>query len=249
MENNHYGSRLFQRDLNFAMQLSIEKIAHALELPKGKIERWIRQGRIPLVRQDNTCTFDQQALERWASQHNLAFRPDEPQMPKCVSSHENSLTAALQNGGIHYDVAGAQAREVFQSVVDGIDCIPAANKTLLVEKLIEREALASTGIGKGVAIPHPREPESIGIFNPAVAACFLSAPIDFHALDGRPVSILFILLSPSVQTHLQILSKLSFCLRQEDFVAFLKTPPQPDALRSRLGQMERLCEKQNPRQR
>jgi len=230
------------------MQLSIEKIAHALALPKGKIERWIRQGRIPLVRQDNVCTFDQQALERWASQNNLAFRPDEPQMPPCVPSNENSLTAALKNGGAHYDVAGTQTGEVFQSAVDRLDSIPPANKALLVEKLIERESLASTGIGKGIAIPHPRNPESIGICNPAVAACFLSTPIEFHALDGRPVAILFILLSPSVQTHLQILSKLSFCLRQEDFVAFLKTPPQPETLMSRLGQMERLCDTRDLRQ-
>jgi nitrogen PTS system EIIA component len=247
--NNYYVFRLFQRDLVFAMQLSIEKIAHALALPKGKIERWIRQGRIPLVRQDNACTFDQHALERWASQHNLTFRPDEPQIQKCTPSDENSLTAALENGGIHYDVAGTQAGEVFQSAVDHLDCVPAANAPLLVEKLIEREALASTGIGKGIAIPHPREPESIGIRNPAVAACFLSAPIEFHALDGRPVSILFILLSPSVQAHLQILSKLSFCLRQEDFVAFLKTRPRPEALMSRLGEMEPLCDQRDPRHR
>jgi len=232
-----------------AMQLSLEKIARALELPKGKIERWIRQGRIPLVRHDNICTFDRQALERWASQNNLAFRPDEPQVQKCLPPHEDGLTAALQKGGIHYDVAGSQVSEVFQFAAERLDCIPAANKSLLVEKLTEREELASTGIGKGIAIPHPREPESIGICDPAVAACFLSAPIDFHALDGLPVSILFIILSPSVQVHLQILSKLSFSLRQDDFIAFLKTSPQPEALMTRLGQIESLCEKRDLRQR
>ena len=231
------------------MQLNIERVAHALRLPKGKIERWIRQGRIPLVRQDNLCTFDRQTLEKWASQHNLAFRPDDPQTQKCAPPDENSLMSVLQNGGIHYDVAGSQAMEVFQSAVDRLDCIPSGNKALLVEKLAERESLASTGIGKGIAIPHPREPESIGIGNPAVAACFLSAPIDFNALDGRPVSILFILLSPSVQVHLQILSKLSFCLRQDEFIAFLKTSPPPEALLSRLGQMESLCENPDPRPR
>lgn len=231
------------------MQLNIDKIAHALELPKGKIERWIRQGRIPLVRHENICSFDRQALERWASQHNLVFRPEEPQIQKCAPSNENSLAAALENGGVHFDVIGSRPTEVFQHAVDRLDCIPMENKALLVEKLAEREALASTGIGKGIAIPHPREPESIGIRIPAVATCFLSSPADFQALDGRPVSVLFILLSPSVQVHLQILSRLSFCLRQEDFIAFLKKPPQPEALISRLGQMESLCEKRDPRQR
>jgi PTS system nitrogen regulatory IIA component len=231
------------------MQLSIEKIACALDLPKGKIERWVRQGRIPLVRRDDICTFDRQTLERWARQHNLAFRPGAQQPQECVISDETSLTAALQNGGVHYDVEGTLTPAVFASAVDRIECIPAAVKPRLVEKLAEREALASTGIGKGIAIPHPREPESVGIQTPAVAACFLSAPIDFQALDGRPVSTLFILLSPSVQAHLQILSRLSFCLRQEAFIAFLKQPPDPETLITRLGQMEALCEKSNPRQR
>lgn len=231
------------------MQLSIEKIACALDLPKGKIERWIRQGRIPLVRQDNMCTFDRQNLERWASQHNLAFRPGEPQLQECGLSDHTSLVAALNNGGVHRDVPGTRPLEVLREAVDRIDCIPAPDKPLILEKLIEREALASTGIGKGIAIPHPREPESMGISMSAVAACFLSAPIDFQALDGRPVSILFILLSPTVQVHLQILSRLSFCLRQEDFIAFLFPPPEPAALVSRLGQMESLCETRAPRQR
>jgi PTS system nitrogen regulatory IIA component len=231
------------------MQLSIEKIACALDLPKGKIERWIRQGRIPLVRHDNTCTFDQQTLVRWASQHNLTFRPEAQQPPECIVDDQTSLTTALQNGGVHYNVEGAEPLSVFESAVARIDCIPMPDKMRLVQKLIEREALASTGIGKGIAIPHPRDPQSIGIQVPAVAACFLSTPVDFQALDGRPVQILFLLLSPSVQIHLQILSRLSFCLRQEDFIAFLKPPPEPEALMARLGQMEALCDKQNPRQR
>ena len=231
------------------MQLSIEKIACALDLPKGKIERWIRQGRIPLVRQDNVCTFDQQALERWASQHNLTFRPDEPQLQECGLTDQTSLAAALKWGGVHRDGPGTQVADVMRAAVDRIGCIAVPDKPRLVEKLLEREALASTGIGKGIAIPHPREPESVGIDTPAVAACFLSAPIEFHSLDGRPVAILFILLSPSVQVHLQILSRLSFCLRQEDFVAFLQQRPEPAALVSRLDQMENLCEKRDSRQR
>jgi PTS system nitrogen regulatory IIA component len=231
------------------MQLSITEIACALDLPKGKIERWIRQGRIPLVRRDEACTFDRQTLERWASQHNLAFRPGVKQQRDYDIPDDTSLATALKNGGVHYDVDGSQANEVFASAVARLNCIPSANKPHLVDKLVEREALASTGIGKGIAIPHPREPESLGIQEPAVAACFLSAPVDFQALDGRPVSTLFILLSPSVQIHLQLLSRLSFCLRQEAFTAFLKQSPDPPALILRLSQMEAQCEKANPRHR
>jgi PTS system nitrogen regulatory IIA component len=230
------------------MQLSIKKIARALDLPGGKIERWIRQGRIPLVQRGTICTFDQKALERWASQHNLVFRPDGNQKPECALTDEPRLAAALHNGGVHYDIKGTCAAEVFQIAVASMDFIPEADKPHLVQKLEEREALTSTGIGKGIAIPHPRDPESLDLQVPALAACFLAAPIDFQALDGRPVSILFILLSPSVQTHLQILSRLSFCLRQESFITFLKQVPDAEALKNRLDEMETLCENSNRRQ-
>jgi len=229
------------------MKLNIEQIACALDLPRGKIERWIRQGRIPLVQRDHICTFDQQVLKRWAAQHNLEFRPERNRPVECLLSEDVTLEAALRNGGIHYGIEGRRVVDVFQAAVERIEAIPAADKLRLVEKLVERETLTSTGIGKGVAIPHPREPESLGIQISAVAACFLANPVEFQALDGRPVTIMFILLSPSVRRHLQILSRLSFCLRQEAFVAFLKLTPEADTLMSRLGKMESLCEKSGQR--
>lgn len=220
------------------MKLTVTQVACALDLPKGKIERWIRQGRIPLARRDNICTFDRQTLQRWASQHGLSFNSESRRDEECPRPNAISLAAALDKGGVYYDVGGTGPAEVFATLVDQMACIPGKDKALLVEKLEEREALASTGIGKGIAIPHPRDPESLGLPTPAVAACFLSTPVDFQALDGRPVSILFVLLSPAVSVHLQLLSRLSFCLRQEAFVAFLQKRPAPDALMTRLGQME-----------
>lgn len=220
------------------MKLSIAQIACALELPEGKIERWIRQGRIPLSRREDVCTFDRQTLERWAAQHNLVFLPEGRRQAECANPGETSLATALQTGGVYFDIRGTCTAEVFTAALDRMTFIPPADKNPLVRRLEERETLASTGIGKGIAIPHPREPESLGLQTPSVSACFLSTPIDFNAVDGRPVSIMFFLLSPTVRTHLQILSRLSYCLRQEAFVTFLQQPPQPEALITRLGRME-----------
>jgi PTS system nitrogen regulatory IIA component len=220
------------------MKLSIAQVARALDLPEGKVERWIRQGRIPLARRDNTCTFDRQTLQRWAAQHNLLFQPDgQPKQASRRPSHIG-LAAALQRGGVLYDVDGTCQAEVLAAAVEQMTFLPPEKKAPLLAKLEERETLASTGIGNGIAIPHPREPESLGFQEPTVAACFLSTAIDYQALDGRPVSILFILLSPTVQAHLQLLSKLSFCLRQDAFVAFLTARPTPEALMARFEDLE-----------
>ena len=220
------------------MKLSIAEIATALDLPRRKIERWIRQGRIPLNRRGDACTFDRQALERWADAHHLKFCTDGGRQPSSGGPPAESLLSAIDRGGIHYHVAGQGVAEVIQSAVAGLAVIAPEIKPDLVTKLIERENLTSTGLGNGIAVPHPREPESLLIESASVSACYLENPVDFNALDGKPVHLLFVLLSPTVRNHLQILSRLSFCLRDQAFVVFLQSRPQPDKLRERIKAME-----------
>jgi PTS system nitrogen regulatory IIA component len=220
------------------MKLNLEQIATALALPQGKIERWIRQGRIPLNRQGDTCTFDRQALERWADAHHLKFCDDGERQSSRGTPPAESLISALDRGGIHYDIEGQDVAAILRSTVDRLTAVAPQTKPDLVARLIERENLTSTGLGNGIAVPHPREPENLSIDAPSISACYLQAPVDFGAIDGRPVVLLFVLLSPSVRTHLQLLSRLSYCLRDKDFVAFLHSCPGPDDLRERFTAME-----------
>ncbi len=225
------------------MQLSIEQIAAALQLPRRKIERWIRQGHIPLNRRGDACTFDREALERWAREHHLQFCIDSERPAVCGQPPAESLIAALDTGGIHYGIEGQDVSEIISAAVDRLTVVAPEVKPDLVAKLIERENLTSTGLGNGIAVPHPREPESLAIAKPSIAACFLETPVDFNALDGKPVNLLFVLLSPSVRTHLQLLSRLSYCLRNKEFIAFLHSGPDAGALQERFGSMEREWER------
>ena len=225
------------------MKLTIEQIAGALDLPRSKIERWIRQGRIPLNRRGDECTFNQQGLERWARQHHLRFVIEGGAAPLGGRPPAESLVAALKQGGIHYGIEGPTVPEVMRSTVARLSVVPPESKPDLVAKLIERENLTSTGLGNGIAVPHPREPESLAIATPSIAACYLKQPVDFKALDGRPVILLFVLLSPSVRTHLQLLSRLSYGLRNRDFVGFLQGTPEPDALIKEVAALEAQSEK------
>ncbi len=84
----------------------------------------------------------------------------------------------------------------------------------LFSGLISRERLGSTGIGEGVAIPHCR---LAGITEAIGALPHLSEPIDFDAIDNRPVDLLFFLLVPeeACEEHLNILGKLAESFSQE----------------------------------
>lgn len=100
---------------------------------------------------------------------------------------------------------------------------------LVIERLIERERLGSTGFGGGVAIPHGKIDgldRVVGIF------AKLATPIDFAAIDDMPVDLVFLLLSPpdAGVEHLKALARVSRKLRDRAFVAKLRGAGSPDAL-------------------
>jgi PTS system nitrogen regulatory IIA component len=85
---------------------------------------------------------------------------------------------------------------------------------VVLERIEEREALGSTGFGRGVAIPHARV---AGLAHPVAGFLQLDAPVEFDAADGMPVNLVFMLLSPEQggAAHLQALAAISRMMRDE----------------------------------
>ena len=91
----------------------------------------------------------------------------------------------------------------------------------LLESLIKREKLGSTGVGNGIAIPHANCPN---IDKPKVVVALLSNSLDFNANDDQPVDIIFLLLAPdnSGSEHLQALALVSRLLRNKELTTKLR---------------------------
>lgn len=107
-------------------------------------------------------------------------------------------------------VAGIPAREIFDA-------------------LLQRERLGSTGVGGGIAIPHgklPRVTRMIGVF------ARLERPIDYEALDGEPVDLIFLLLAPESAgaDHLKALSRVARSLRDPSLTARLRATKDASGL-------------------
>lgn len=99
----------------------------------------------------------------------------------------------------------------------------------IFERLLERERLGSTGLAGGVALPHARMP---GIRESRGAFLRLAEAIEFDALDGKPVDLVFALLVPedANEEHLQLLSKLAATFNQEDLRDRLREADAEQAL-------------------
>lgn len=221
------------------MKLSLTELAAALNIPPGTVERWIRQGRIPARKKDNVCEFSRSSLQKWARDNNLKFispgtniraiRPDTP----------GTLTDAMENGGVFYEIKGETVSDVIHAGVNHISYFQSAGqRDLLCESLLAREKLMSTGIGKGVAIPHPRTPLDFGDIPAFITTCFLENPVNYQSVDSQPVFVLFILVCPSSKQHLHLLARLSFCLREESFIRFLTRRPDPAEVLQKIAELE-----------
>jgi PTS system nitrogen regulatory IIA component len=220
------------------MKLTIHEVAQCLRLPVSTVERWIRQGRIPIQRTGNDYLFNEPALEKWAAMYKLPFSLPEKVNTAPFQTKMENLLPAMKRGGILYDIKGNDVETVLKNAVENIHYLSKSIKETLYSSLLDREHLTSTGIGKGVAIPHPHDPLKDKINNSLISTCFLDNPIDFKAVDGRPVFVMFILLSASTKIHLHFLSRLSFCIRENAFVEFLKTTPDSTAFFSRIVDFE-----------
>ncbi len=103
------------------------------------------------------------------------------------------------------------------------------DRVAVSEGLEQREALGSTGFGRGVAIPHCR---STGVRRPTVVLLKLTAPVDFAAADSMPVSLVFGLVSPEKagSTHLHALAAISRLSRDEAMLQMMLDAPDAEAL-------------------
>ena len=114
-------------------------------------------------------------------------------------------------------------------LADRFAAIYALDRAEVLAKIQEREQLGSTGFGRGVAIPHARV---AGVTRPVAVLLRLEAPVAFDAVDGRPVDIVFGLLSPehAGAMHLHALAAISRMMRDEEMHSALVQAPGPEAI-------------------
>lgn len=225
------------------MKLELKEVATCLDLPMNTIERWIRQGRIPIRKTGTRCIFKKAVLHKWAKKHDITFTPPTEHGEDFKENSSETLVTAFKRGGVHHHVPGSSVEEVIQAASCLFTALSEEEKVVLCGKLLEREKLTSTGIGKGVAIPHPRTPMPGESTLPVIATCFLKNKIDFGAIDDKPVTVMFVIVCPSVKSHLHLLSMLSFCVRDNFFVEFLNTTPSPDSFYDKIDEFEKRLEK------
>jgi len=201
------------------MQLSLRDAARLLQVAERTVVGWVEQGRLKAERVQDQYRFHRDELLEWATEQRLALEPDLMPRANGDSPALATLADALAAGGVFADVPGADRASSLRAVVERLPLPSAADREFLVAVLLSRESLGSTGVGDGIAIPHVRNPIVLPVARPLISLCYLAHPVEFGAIDGRPVDTLFTLVSGTVRAHVQLLSRLAFALRDPPFRA------------------------------
>lgn len=220
------------------MELSVREASRILRVPEKQIFRWIDEGALPAYRVDEQYRFNRAELLEWATARQITTSGDLFHAPGGEGEPLPGLPEALEAGGIFYQVHGADRESVLRSVVQLLKLPANVDREFLFQTLLAREALGSTGVGDGIAIPHVRNPIVLHVLAPSITLCFLDKPVDFGAVDGQPVHTLFSLISPTVRTHLHLLSRLAFALQRPEFKGVVSRRGPKDEILKAARQVE-----------
>jgi PTS system nitrogen regulatory IIA component len=141
-----------------------------------------------------------------------------------------SLSDLVKRGGIYYNIGGSNPVEALAEMSRTINLPKAIDRDALLQAVLEREALMPTAIGHGIAIPHPRNPLFQDEGLQRVCVIFLKTPVPYNALDRKPVSTLFLILSAAARLHLGILAEISHLCQKPEFIDLLAKRPSTEEL-------------------
>ena len=221
-----------------SMRLSFAEAVGYLGVSERTARRWIRERGLPVHRADERLFVHPVELWEWAMEHRVPVPPELLERARHGSESAAPVSRLLEAGGIHYDVPGVGPIEVLRAVVERLPLPPFVEREFLVTALAAREAMGSTGIGHGIAIPHVRNPILLQVDEPTVSLCLLREPVDFGAIDDLPVHALFTVISPTVPTHLRILAELSYLLHDERLLELLRQRALAARLLERIREVE-----------
>ena len=120
-------------------------------------------------------------------------------------------------------------RQLLQVLSEKAAGITGLSEREIFDTILQRERLGSTGVGNGIAIPHGKLPKFGKLFG---LFARLERPVDFEALDGQPVDLIFLLLAPETAgaDHLKALARIARLLREADVAQKLRASQDAEAL-------------------
>lgn len=201
--------------------LTIEEVARYLRVSERTVYEWAQKGEIPAGKIGTVWRLKKDDIESWVDERLASSKTSVPKQHKIVT--ENFLSpdrVVLLDYASKHDVL-VMMSEVLAKAPQ------VKNSAELLDAILKREALMSTAVGRGIAIPHVR----LSSVTDLVMAVGISKRdiLDFDAVDGNPVRLVFMIAAANNQHdyYLQTISHFSAKLRNEELKSSLLNSTDP----------------------
>jgi len=211
------------------MILTLKELANYLRVNERTILRMLKTGQIRGVKIGGQWRFNGSEIDR------MFFPDKEVREDEAVSLNELlrhhlsiPISRVLKEDRMVLDMKASTVEEVIDELIDPIRREGVLlNVQELRERLLDRERLLSTGVGDGIAVPHPRDPIPT-LREPAVIVFGRSKEgVDYGAFDGKPVQLFFLCCCQNIELHLHMMGQLARLLRESGFPALCRDCDEP----------------------
>ena len=201
------------------MILTLRELAEHLKVTDRTILRMLKTGQIQGVKIGGQWRFNGSQIDRVFFPDGPLGSDDVPLSELTHSQFEIPISRLVNENRIFLDMKATTVEEAINELTD----VKLFNSlvldiTDLRAKCLARENLLSTGVGNGIAVPHPRDPISTLQASGCVVIGRSSKGVDFKAPDGKPVDLFFLVCSQTIELHLHIMGRMSALLSDANFV-------------------------------
>ena len=209
--------------------LTLDDLARQLGRDRRELEKLVARGRLPGRKKDGFWHFHEADVSQWLEGEIRTYTDSE--LARVEASQDSDdldpvspVTSLLKPDLIEVPLGGRTKRGVLESLVE------VAGRTwqvwepaTVLAAVMERDAMCSTALPGGVAVPHPREPLVNALGEPVVAFGRAQGNgIPFGAPDGRLTDLFFLVLCRDTRTHLKVLARLARMMQLPDFLDSLR---------------------------
>ena len=223
------------------MILTLKELAGHLRVNERTILRMQQSGQITGVKIGGQWRFNSSQIAQMFFPGGASNHPEAVPLTDFTRSHlAVPVSRVLRPGRIILELA---ATDGLAAINEFCDVVSRHNLALDTQELrrraLERERMLSTGVGQGVAIPHPRDPVA-NLREPSVIIFGRSsAGIDVNAVDGAPAHLFFLLCSQNTEMHLHMMGQLAHLLQHVSVIEDLKKADGTDGVLQVLMAVER----------
>ena len=207
--------------------MTLAEVAAYLKVAEKTVSRMLQRGQIPAVKVANQWRFSRSALNEWLMTGMRSVAPENLDELRPEAGVPRSLSRLLPEGCILTGLATESRSALFESLTAPlVQAGLVARADVFIRQLLAREALLTTAVGGGVALPHTREPAAVaGRYGLCIG--LVPGGIDFGAPDGRPVTLAVLVCADSVPRHLDMMVQVAQALREIQVVRALREAQAP----------------------